>query len=84
MVQIGMLAFGARIGYSDPRTISPKSAVRRLEDGSIEFAPGGIQVTTPSLDTEARFLNRLFTVFARLSSRYLFVCVPFARPSPRR
>jgi hypothetical protein len=32
-VETGMLVFGAAVGYSDPKTISSKGALRRLPDG---------------------------------------------------
>ena len=37
----GMLAFGAAVGYSDPKTISSKGAVRRMPDGSLNSEPTG-------------------------------------------
>jgi len=56
-VEMGILAYGAAIGYSDPKTISSKGAVRRMPDGSLnnkptgfgKHPPGGIQEFAPTL-----------------------------------
>jgi hypothetical protein len=36
-----MLVFGAAVGYSDPKTISSKGAVRKMPDGSLNSAVSG-------------------------------------------
>eukprot|EP00854_Cymbomonas_tetramitiformis_P005120 gene5120-6229_t len=52
--QLCFFSFGASIGYSDPRTISSKGAVRVRPDGTIHdqpgypYPPGGIQEFRPS------------------------------------
>ena len=51
-----MLVFGAAVGYSDPKTISSKGAVRVMPDGSLNgeptgygnYPPGGIQEFAPT------------------------------------
>jgi len=56
-VETGMLIFGAKVGYSDPKTISSKGAVRQLADGSLngeptgfgKSPPGGIQEFAPTI-----------------------------------
>jgi len=56
-VEMGILAYGAAIGYSDPKTISSKGAVRAMPDGTLNFKPtgfgnhppGGIQEFAPTL-----------------------------------
>jgi long-chain acyl-CoA synthetase len=55
-VETGMLVFGAAVGYSDPKTISSKGAVRKMPDGSLngeptgygKYPPGGIQEFAPT------------------------------------
>ena len=57
ILEVGMLALGTKIGYSDPRTIFSKGAVRKLVDGSLNnkntghgnFPPGGMQEFAPSV-----------------------------------
>jgi hypothetical protein len=36
-----MLGYGAAVGYSDPKTISSKGAVRKMPDGSLNGEPTG-------------------------------------------
>jgi len=56
-VETGILAFGAAVGYSDPKTISSKGAVRKRPDGTLNFdptgfghcPPGGIQEFAPTV-----------------------------------
>ena len=56
-VETGMLVFGAAVGYSDPKTISSKGAVRRMPDGTLndqatgfgKKPPGGIQEFAPTV-----------------------------------
>jgi len=52
--EIGMLSFGASVGYADPRTLSSTGAGRLMADGSVSFepslthAPGAIQEFAPT------------------------------------
>merc|ERR1712070_156612 len=53
--ELSMLMIGAGIGYSCTKTITSKGAVRQLEDGTLNDAPGwpdppgGIQEFKPTL-----------------------------------
>jgi len=38
--EIAMVASGASLGFADPRTLSSKGAVRKLEDGEMNSTPG--------------------------------------------
>jgi len=55
--ELSVLTLGAAVGYSDPKTISSKGAVRKMPDGSLNgeptgygnHPPGGIQEFAPTL-----------------------------------
>jgi len=53
--ELSMLLLGAKIGYSDPRTMTSKGAVRQRDDGTCNdqpgwpFPPGGIQEFAPTM-----------------------------------
>jgi len=55
-VEMGVLTYGAAVGFSDHKTISSKGAVRRMPDGSLNgqptgfgnSPPGGIQEFAPT------------------------------------
>ena len=55
--EMSMLVHGAKMGYSDPKTLSSAGALRLMPDGSLNnvatgygnMPPGGIQEFAPSL-----------------------------------
>jgi len=56
-METGMLVFGAAVGYSDPKTISSKGALRKMPNGTLNDKPsgpgryhaGGIQEFSPTV-----------------------------------